>query len=76
MPVDIGEEPAEYFCPTHAFDNGYCKGCGRFFGGIESFDFGSGYCDDCQNEIDRNDELDDELDDDDFEGLYSPEDDY
>lgn len=43
-----------YLCPDHAFKRGHCKGCGEFWGGVESFEFlNGGYCDDCRREIDR-----------------------
>jgi len=41
------------YCTTHAFRNGFCKGCGMFWAGIESFDFGSGYCDNCRTDWDE-----------------------
>jgi hypothetical protein len=52
-------QPYEYYCFTHAFEHGYCKGCGQFFAGIESFDFGPGYCDNCRAEWE--DDLDEDM---------------
>src|SRR5262245_1265765 len=38
----------EYFCGGHAHEHGYCRHCGGFFAGIESFDFSrSGLCSEC-----------------------------
>jgi hypothetical protein len=73
LPDEMDGEPGAYYCSKHAFENGYCKWCGRFFGGIEHFDFGQGYCDDCQSEIDNDDCVDDG---DELDGFYSPEDAY
>lgn len=39
----------EHLCPLCAHEAGYCPGCGRFWAGVESFDF-SGLCDDCRAE--------------------------
>lgn len=41
----------EYLCCNHAPEHGYCWCCGRFFAGIESFDFGNGLCEDCRVEL-------------------------
>ena len=40
--------------------NGYCAGCGMFYAGIERFDFGGGFCEECQAELDRDDWRDDD----------------
>ena len=46
------EEPDEYFCGKHQFEQGYCPGCGLFYGGIESFEFSDHHlCDNCESEI-------------------------
>jgi hypothetical protein len=64
------EYEPEYFCSEHAFDHGYCKMCGSFNGGIESFEFiNGGYCDECMTEMELNDGIDDECDGDEF---YDP----
>ena len=36
-------------CPECAAKHGFCKSCGAFVGGLESFEFGNqhGYCDQC-----------------------------
>lgn len=41
------------YCPDHAYDNGFCMGCGEFWGGIESFDFSpiKGFCENCVEDI-------------------------
>lgn len=48
------EKPHAYMCSSHAKERGFCAGCGLFWGGIESFDFGKypGFCDHCQDQID------------------------
>lgn len=54
MPVwlpDSGDDPDGFYCSEHAFYHGFCKGCGYFWGGIESFEFGNGYCDTCEIEL-------------------------
>jgi hypothetical protein len=47
--------PDECLCDRHIKHSGFCKGCGGFAGGIESFDFGThgypGFCDDCAWQI-------------------------
>ena len=36
-------------CDRHAFDEGWCVGCGRQMGGIETFEWSdNGLCEDCQ----------------------------
>lgn len=56
-PDNETEEPDHYYCYDHAFDQGFCYGCGRFYAGIEQFDFPEfwgnvrGYCEDCSDEI-------------------------
>ncbi len=47
----------DYFCIEHAPFMGHCYICGQFWGGIESFDFGPGYCEHCRGDI-RSDEDD------------------
>lgn len=67
---DLLAEPqrvTEYLCATHASERGYCWGCGRFWAGVESFDFRpSGLCDDCQAERDYDAGADEEEDEDGF----------
>lgn len=60
------DEIEGYYCYDHAWRNGYCFGCGQFWGGVESFDFPgphqvSGYCDNCQSDFEE-DDYDDEED--------------
>ncbi len=50
---------SEYVCSTHHHATGYCYGCGQFFGGIESFEFGNGLCDDCNQDLCFPDDEDD-----------------
>lgn len=45
------EEPFCYYCFTHAHPNGFCGGCGLFWAGNESFDFGGGLCDNCRSSL-------------------------
>jgi hypothetical protein len=47
------QEGPEYFCGMHAAMAGYCRGCGQFWGGIESFDSGphAGWCDHCWDQV-------------------------
>jgi hypothetical protein len=54
-----GDAPAEYYCAEHARDAGYCFVCGLFRGGIESFEFGDGRCDNCRESSDDDDRFDD-----------------
>lgn len=52
------ENPAEItyiYCPTHAWEEGFCYGCGQFWAGLESFDFNPRHvCSNCdvQKELD------------------------
>jgi hypothetical protein len=45
------DDPNGYFCSEHAHAQGFCYICGQFWGGIESFDFGPGYCEHCRSEV-------------------------
>lgn len=67
------DPPFAYLCSEHAFEAGFCKMCGLFEGGVESFEFGplAGYCDNCKIEVEHMDSEDD----DGFYG-YDPEDDF
>lgn len=51
LPNDV----IRYFCVEHAPEYGFCYLCGEFWGGIESFDFGPGYCENCAMERDDDD---------------------
>lgn len=58
-----GEKPS-YYCGGHAHEQGFCVGCGGFFGGVESSDCSrSGLCDQCEDELGDEDDDDDWLDD-------------
>lgn len=52
QPENDPEEPDDWYCPEHAALHGYCRSCGSFAGGVESFEFGgdAGYCDYCRGE--------------------------
>lgn len=47
--LEMDAPPSEYGCHEHAHIMGYCRWCGQFWGGIESFDFGNGLCDHCRD---------------------------
>lgn len=50
----VDEKPDEYYCTEHAARNGYCKSCGEFWGGIESFEFEHpGWCDNCHDQMEH-----------------------
>lgn len=40
-----------WYCDEHCQQHGFCRGCGYFWGGTESFDFGNGYCSNCRDEF-------------------------
>jgi len=50
-----GEGPNGYWCPEHSQEAGFCYLCGLFWGGIESFEFGNGLCDNCRDSGDYDD---------------------
>lgn len=56
--MDFDDKNPSYFCPEHAFKNGHCSICGQFWAGIESFDFGPGYCENCRSEVEEEDDYD------------------
>lgn len=67
-PIYDGEQEAEpdnYYCGVHCHAQGFCCGCGSFWGGVESFDFGrgarTGLCENCLASGDFEDE-DEEMD--------------
>lgn len=43
--------PDFYYCWEHCQQNGFCKLCGQFWGGVEMFDFGSGFCEFCEDAV-------------------------
>lgn len=59
-------EPDYYYCGVHAHPNGFCWGCGMFWGGVESFDFGAGartgLCENCLSSGDFDDDEDEDMD--------------
>lgn len=61
-PEGHGDEPDMWYCDAHMHGAGFCRGCGTFWGGVESFDFGSGFCEHCETEFD--DDYDDDYYDD------------
>lgn len=54
-----GTRPDAYYCGKHIEGSGFCKGCGSFSGGIESFDYAlhgyPGYCDNCAFQLQAED---------------------
>lgn len=65
---DILASPDAWYCGLHAHRAGFCKGCGQFWGGVESFEFNrQGLCDDCQMDEDSEGERGDEPFEDDWE---------
>lgn len=58
-------EPDYYYCWEHADTHGFCKMCGEFWAGIESFEFiHPGFCDNCDDEMER--DFDRDFDDEDY----------
>lgn len=69
---DWGDEPSDgkpdfYYCYEHIHSQGFCKMCGQFWAGVESFDFGNGYCDNCNFAL--RDDMDDFQREDDFDSV-------
>lgn len=62
------------YCGAHMWSNGFCPGCGHFWAGVESFDFGPGYCENCASlYVDEDDDdLDAEPDWDSYEAEMRP----
>lgn len=56
-------EPDHHYCAQHAYRAGFCFGCGSFWGGVESFDFGnpSHLCENCRANGDYEEEDMDEV---------------
>ncbi len=75
LPGDYTPEGEEFdgaYCSEHAEQNGFCRMCGQFWAGVESFHFGTyhGYCDNCRYEVEREEDLEyDEWEDSDY---YEP----
>ncbi len=63
-------EKIVYYCFNHAKPNGFCYGCGEFWGGVEAFEFARewgnvwGYCPNCSEAFDIGE--DDENEDDEY----------
>lgn len=57
LPDNQTGEPDEYYCLNHCQEHGYCYMCGQFWGGVESFEFGSilggieGLCENCSDAL-------------------------
>ena len=48
---ELPDGTAFAYCYAHMRANGFCRGCGLFWAGVESFDFsGHGYCDNCASQ--------------------------
>jgi hypothetical protein len=60
--IESPNEPDEWYCAEHMFKNGFCIGCNQFYAGIESFDFGPGWCSNCASEFEEEEYDDDDLD--------------
>lgn len=67
---DYAGDGSELLCDECIKDSGYCRHCGQFCAGIESFEFGpmAGFCDNCADQIrdscrDEYDEYDEFADD-------------
>lgn len=62
--------PVVFLCNEHAREFGYCWGCGHYWGGVESFDFGPGskvgLCEECHSELTSDNSDEDDNDDDDI----------
>lgn len=51
------DDPDDLLCADHCAEQGYCWGCGRFYAGMESFDFNPrGLCENCADEFAKPDE--------------------
>lgn len=69
--LEENDKPSYYYCHEHC--NGFCRRCGQFWSGIESFDFQHpSYCDNCYDQI--TDNYDEGQEDDyDFQSDYQDE---
>lgn len=61
---DYERDKEIYFnlCVECAPKHGFCWMCGQFWGGVESFDFGPGYCENCRDEIDYDEQFEEDED--------------
>lgn len=49
---EVGDQPDVYYCWEHIVQNGFCRGCGQFWAGVDSFDFQHyGWCDNCWDQV-------------------------
>ncbi len=48
------EETEFHFCAAHCYQNGFCFGCGNFWGGVEDFEFNNPahLCSNCRTDPD------------------------
>jgi len=47
-----------WYCSEHCQLEGFCWGCGEFWGGCEAFDFNiAGLCPNCKGDLDAEDEM-------------------
>lgn len=54
---EADDTPDYFYCGEHAPVQGFCWSCGRFWGGIESFDFRPlSLCDNCIDQYDDDNE--------------------
>jgi hypothetical protein len=60
------DQPCAAYCGEHAAKNGFCRGCGYFSAGFESFDFSKRprFCSDCVSQIEAEEDDDFMYDDD------------
>lgn len=66
-PDHDGEEStiAVLYCPEHAVQQGFCRSCGFYAGGLDSFEYGTtaGYCPTCADDVCIEHDYDDYYDD-------------
>jgi len=51
--IESRDKPDTWVCAEHMHQQGFCIGCGQFYAGIESFDFGPDWCDNCAPEFEE-----------------------
>lgn len=60
------DHPDFWHCGKHMHQEGFCWGCGTFWGGVESFDFGAGartgLCENCLSSGEFDEDEDEEMD--------------
>lgn len=62
LPADERDDPSYHYCAEHAPEEGFCYGCGEFWAGIESFDFGPGLCENCCGDLNEENGFDEDED--------------